>query len=61
MLLDALASLGLGPCLYLLGNTLYNSNRFVIFNIVALLLMRKHPHGVVHRLDSNVTSQDWSP
>ena len=54
MFLDALASLGLGPCLY-------NSNSFVIVNIVVLRLMRIHPHGVVHRLDSNVTSQDWSP
>ena len=49
MFLDALASLGLGPCLY-------NSNSFVIVNIVVLRLMRIHPHGVVHRLDSNVTS-----
>ena len=40
---------------------LHNSNSFVIVNIVVLMLMRIYPHGVVHRLDSNVTSQDWSP
>ena len=42
--------------------SLHNNNSFVIVNnIVVLMLMRIHPHGVVHRLDSNVTSQDWSP